>query len=69
MELLCIQRAKADPDHSGKWLGQADRWRNLAKRENAWRTQRKSKDQQMFAGAMTMGPNPIDGRSRSRQQG
>jgi hypothetical protein len=69
MELLCQQRAKADPERSGKWLGQADRWHDLAKQENAWRFQRTNKQQQMHAGPMTMGPNPVGGPSRSKQQG
>jgi hypothetical protein len=68
MELLCQQRAKADPEHSGKWLGQADRWRDLAKRENAWRFQCGEKQQQMHAGPMTVGPSPVSGQSQ-RQQG
>ncbi len=29
MEMLCRQRAKVDPKHSWKWLGEADRWREL----------------------------------------
>ena len=29
MELLCRQRAKADPAKSWKWLGQAERWHKL----------------------------------------
>jgi hypothetical protein len=69
MELLCQQRAKADPEHSGKWLGQADRWRDLAKRENAWRLQRRNKQQQMRAGPMQVGPNTVNGQPRSKQQG
>jgi hypothetical protein len=68
MELLCQQRAKADPEHGGKWLGQADRWRDLAKRENAWRFQRRDKQQQMHAGPMAVGPSAVSSQSR-RQQG
>jgi hypothetical protein len=69
MELLCQQRAKADSEHSGKWLGQADRWRDLAKRENAWRSQRRATHQQMHAGTMAVGSNTVRGDSRSKQQG
>jgi hypothetical protein len=69
MELLCQQRAEADPGHSGKWLGQADGWRDLAKRENAWRLQRRNKHQQMCAGPMQVGPNIVNGQFRSKQQG
>ena len=36
MEDLYRERAKADPQHSGKWLGQAERWRELAHSESAW---------------------------------
>jgi hypothetical protein len=32
MELLCRQRAKADPEHSWKWLARAERWENLGHR-------------------------------------
>jgi hypothetical protein len=33
MEMICRQRAKADPAKSWKWLGQAERWHDLATRE------------------------------------
>ena len=56
MEMLCRQRAKADPEHGRKWLGQADRWHNLGKRETAWRFQRNTR-QQMHAGPMATQPN------------
>jgi hypothetical protein len=69
MELMCRQRAKADPEHSWKWLGQADRWHNLEKRETAWRFQRRNTQQQMYAGPMTIGPNPVSGDTRAKQQG
>ena len=68
MELMCLQRAKADPEHSWKWLGQADRWHNLGKREAAWRLQQRSIQQQMHAGPMAMGPDPVGGEPRSKQQ-
>src|SRR4051794_5711228 len=57
MELLCRERATADPSHSGQWLGQAQRWRVLEQRETAWQLQRRNRQQQMHAGPMTMGPN------------
>jgi hypothetical protein len=66
MELLCRQRAKADPQNSGKWLGQAERWRELGHSEVASRFQQRN-NQQMHAGPMAMGPNTISG--DSRQQG
>ena len=66
MELLCRQRAKADPQNSGKWLGQAERWRELGHSEVSSRFQQRN-NQQMHAGPMAMGPNTISG--DSRQQG
>jgi hypothetical protein len=70
MELLYRERAKADPEHSTKWLGQAERWQDLARSENAWRVQRRDTDQmQMHPGPMAMGPNTIRGDARSKQQG
>jgi hypothetical protein len=68
MELMYRQRAKSNPADSWKWLGQADRWRELGKQELAWRFQKRSAQQQMHAGPMAMGPNPIAGGSRSKQQ-
>jgi hypothetical protein len=68
MELLCQHRATADPEHSGKWLGQADRWRDLAKREDAWRLQRRDNQRQMHAGPMTVGPSAVSGQSRRQQR-
>jgi hypothetical protein len=67
MELLYEKRAKADPEHSLKWLGQAERWHDLGKQENAWRFQRTNKQQQTHAGPMAMGPNPVSGQSRYKQ--
>jgi hypothetical protein len=68
MEQLYRERAKADPEHSGKWQDQADRWRELAHNERAWRSQRRSAQQQMH-GPMAMGPNTVKGDFRSKQQG
>jgi hypothetical protein len=55
MELMYRQRAKADPEHSWKWPGQADRWRELAHNETAWRFQKRSGQQQM-TGPMAVQP-------------
>jgi hypothetical protein len=68
MEMLCRQRAKVDPKHNWKWLGEADKWRELEHREIAWRFQLRNVQQQMHAGPMTIGPNTIYGDSRSKQQ-
>jgi hypothetical protein len=69
MELMYRERAKADPVNGWKWLGQAERWHQLGKREAAWRFQRRSAQQQMHAGPMAMGPNTVKGDFRSKQQG
>lgn len=68
MERLCRERATTDPSHSGKWLGQAQRWRELEQRETAWQFQRRNGQQQMHAGPMAMGPNPVGGELRNKQQ-
>jgi hypothetical protein len=68
MELMYQQRAEANPANSWKWLGQAERWRELGKQEAAWRFQRRSTQQQMHAGPMAMGGLTISGDSRSKQQ-
>jgi hypothetical protein len=57
IELLCRQRAISDRAHSWKWLGEADRWSDLAHREIASRFQKNP----IHAGPMAMGPNTIDG--------
>jgi hypothetical protein len=57
IESLCRQRAVSDREHSWKWLGEADRWSDLAHREIASRFQKHP----MHAGPMAMGPNTIDG--------
>ena len=69
MEMLCRRRAKVDPKHSWKWLGEADRWRELGNNQIAWRFQKRNVQQQMHAGPMAIGPNTIYGNSRSKQQG
>ncbi|MGA2996741.1 hypothetical protein [Bradyrhizobium sp.] len=59
IELLCRQRAISDLAHSWKWLGEADRWSDLAHREIASRFQ----NNEMHAGPMAMGPNNVEGDS------
>jgi hypothetical protein len=59
MELLCRQRAEADPARRRNWLGQADKWRDLGQREIAWQSQRRNVQQQMYASPMAMGPKPV----------
>jgi len=57
MELLCRQRAALDIQHSWKWLGEADRWRDLAHCEAASLCAE-------HPGPMAMGPNTIEGDHR-----
>ena len=59
MELLCRRRAALDTQHSWMWLGEAERWRDLAHRETA------SRFQTMGLGPMAMGPNTIEGDYRN----
>jgi hypothetical protein len=49
MELLYRQRAKADPENSWKWLGQAERWHELGRNQIAWRFQQRNNQQIMQA--------------------
>jgi hypothetical protein len=63
IESLCRQRAISDRAHSWKWLGEADRWSELAHREIASRFQKIP----MHAGPMAMGPNTIAGDSRRQK--
>jgi hypothetical protein len=60
MELLCRRRAALDIQHSWMWLGEAERWRDLARRETA------SRFQTTGPGPITMGPNTIEGDYRNR---
>jgi len=69
MELWCRQRARAEPENSWRWLGQAERWRELAHSRIAAQFQNRSTQQQMHAGPMAMGPNTIKGDLRAKQQG
>jgi hypothetical protein len=64
IETLCRQRAISDRAHSWKWLGEADRWSDLAHREIAFRFQ----NNQEHAGPMAMGPNPVDGDTHGQKR-
>jgi hypothetical protein len=66
MELWCLRRAKAEPENQWKWIGQAERWRELAHRRIAFKFQ-KTGQLQMHAGPMQMGPNTINGDFRKQQ--
>jgi hypothetical protein len=68
MELLCRQRAKVDPEHSWKWLGQAERWRNLGRNKITSRFKRSNSEQSDLS-PMAMGPNTIDGDQRRGKYG
>ena len=61
MELLCRRRATLDTQRSWKWLGEAERWRVLARRETASRFQTMG----LGLGPMVMGPNTIEGDCRN----
>jgi hypothetical protein len=68
MELLCRQRALADPAHSWKWLARAERWETLGHRKIASRFKR-SDLECADLGPMAMGPNTIDGDQRHGKYG
>jgi hypothetical protein len=53
MELSCRHRATLDSILRWKWLGEAERWSDLAHREAASCFQRR-------AGPRGMGPNPLE---------
>jgi hypothetical protein len=59
MQLWCLQRARAEPEHSAKWLGQAERWRQLG---------RSQIQQGQYTGPMTVGPYTVSGDIRHKQQ-
>jgi hypothetical protein len=63
IELLCRQRAISDLAHNWKWLGEADRWSELAHREIA----SCFRNNEMHAGPMAMGPNDVEGDSDQRK--
>jgi hypothetical protein len=68
MELWCLQRARAEPEHHWKWVGQAERWRELAHSQIAFNFNKSSpQQQQIHAGPMQMGPNTINGDLRKQQ--
>jgi hypothetical protein len=62
MELLCRHRAAFDAQHGWKWLGEAERWRDLAHREVASRFQAEN------PGPMAMGPNTMEGDRRTMRR-
>jgi hypothetical protein len=62
MELLCRQRATFDIQHSWKWLGEAERWKELAHREAAFRFHAG------HPGPMAMGPNTMEGARRAMRR-
>jgi hypothetical protein len=57
IELLCRRRAALDREHSWKWLGEAERWRNHEHREVSSRVPHHP----LHPGPMAMGPNTING--------
>jgi hypothetical protein len=63
MELLCRQRAKADPAHSWKWLVRAERWENLGHRKTISSFKRNRSEEP------DLGPNTIDGDQRLESLG
>jgi hypothetical protein len=69
MESLYRERAKVDPGNSTKWLGQAERWRELAQHENAWRWQKRGAQQEMHAGPMTTQPRRVENDTCWKQMG
>jgi hypothetical protein len=56
MELLCRHRAVFDIRHRWKWLGEAERWKDLAHGEVTFRFHAE------HAGPMVMGLNTLGGR-------
>ena len=63
MERLCRQRAVFDPLHSSKWLGEAERWKDLAHLQVGDRF----RDKPSYPGPMDMGPNTIEGDSHRQK--
>jgi hypothetical protein len=61
MELLCRHRAALDARHRWKWLGEAERWRDLAHRETASRLHGE------HPGPMAMGLNTVQGERHTAQ--
>ena len=44
MQLMYLQRAKSDPLQTGKWLERAERWSEHARREEAWLSYQRVRD-------------------------
>jgi hypothetical protein len=63
MEGLCRQRAILDRAHSWKWLGEAERWKDLAHLDIGDRFRAKP----IHPGPMAMGPNTIEGDSHRQK--
>jgi hypothetical protein len=63
MERLCRQRAVFDAPHSSKWLGEAERWKDLAHLKVGDRFREKPS----HPGPMAMGPNTIEGDSHRQK--
>ena len=63
MERLCRQRAVFDHPHSSKWLGEAERWKDLAHPKVGDRFREKPS----HPGPMAMGPNTIEGDSHRQK--
>jgi hypothetical protein len=63
MERLCRQRAVFDPLHRSKWLGEAERWKDLAHLQVGDRF----RDKPPHPGPMSMGPNTIEGDSHRQK--
>jgi hypothetical protein len=45
MELWCLQRARTEPENHWKWVGQAEKWRDLAHSQIAFNFQKTSHKQ------------------------
>ena len=69
MELWCLQRARDEPENAWKWQGQAERWREIAHARIRNDFGKRPVQQQMTAGPMEMGPNPVNDDLRKKQQG
>jgi hypothetical protein len=52
MELYCLERSRLEPLNRGKWISQAERWHELGRAQNSWRSQKKTLQQVMHAGPM-----------------
>ena len=63
MERLCRQRAVFDPPHNSKWLGEAERWKDLTHPKVGDRF----REEPSHPGPMSMGPNTIEGDSHRQK--